>query len=206
MAGAPSKPSPGEPVRIVLTRSTPLLALVALATTGLLWAIPGYSLLSGTFSAAELAVFGAFTAVLALPFVWTVWRMPKTLRGTGIEIDSVGIHPFDGRPVGTITWSEIAGIGFGSGARSRRGRKRATVPALEIYLKQADRPPPHRRIRADWHVVDAPADAHSHGCLRFAVSPFGQDADRIERAVRRYRPELWGGPFIHDLPNPGRAG
>jgi hypothetical protein len=44
----------------------------------------------------------------------------------------VGIHPFDGKRADAITWSEIAGFGFGSYSRTHRGLKTKTVPALEI--------------------------------------------------------------------------
>jgi hypothetical protein len=113
--------------------------------------------------------------LFTIPFLWTLWRIPKTLRGMGILVDDAGIHQFDGKHTDTIGWSEITKVGFGSYSRTYRGIKTKTMPGLEIYRKGDDEP-----------------------SFRCAVSPYGTDAVLIEQAVRRIHPELWDGPFTHD--------
>jgi len=184
--------------RIVLTRWSPWMAFGVLAVTAALAAGPLITLLSGTTTRVEQAVMGVLTVVFAIPFLWTAWRVPKTLRGMGIAIDDEGIHPFDGRRGDTIEWSEIAAVGFGSYEGTYRGIKTKTLSALEIYLTQPDFAAGRRRIRGDWHRVDPAAAGYSSGCFRYNVSPYGDDAARVENAVRRYRPQLWSGPFVHE--------
>jgi hypothetical protein len=162
-------------VRIVLTRWSPLMALGVLVVTAILAAGPLLTLLSGTGTRVEQIFMGILTAVFAVPFLWTLWRIPKTLRGMGIAIDEAGIHPFDGKTTDTIPWSDIAAVGFGSYSRNYRGLKTKTFPGLEVYLEGVDEP-----------------------SFRYTVSPYGQHAEDIERAVRQYRPEVWAGPFVHE--------
>lgn len=165
----------GTGERIVLTRWSPLMALGVLAVTAVLAVGPLFALLDAD-TRTERIVMAMFTGVFAIPFLWTLWRIPKTLRGMGITIDETGVHPFDGKATDTIAWSEIAAIGFGSYARTYRGLKTKTMAGLEIYVKVADPP----------------------DCVRHTVSPYGKDAERIEQAVKRFHPELWGGPFLHE--------
>jgi hypothetical protein len=160
--------------RIVLTRWSPLMALCVLVITGTLAVGPLLSLLNA-HTVTDRVTMGLLTAVFSAPFLWTLRRIPKTLRGMGIAVDHNGIHSFDGNDTATYAWSDIARIGFGSYARTYRGIKTKTMPALEIYLKGAETP------------------AH-----RVTISPYGQYAKRIEEAVVRFHPELWGGPFLHE--------
>jgi hypothetical protein len=190
--------------RIVLTRWSPLMALAVLAVTATLAVGPLLTLLSGTGTRVEQALMGVLTAFFAIPFLWTLWRVPKTLRGMGIVIDDEGIHPFDGRRADTIAWSEIAAVGFGSYSGTYRGMQTRTLSALEIYLTHEDYAAGRRRIRGDWHQVKPPAKGYSSGCFRYTVTPYGNDADRVEKAVCRYRPQLWSGPFVHQKPVPSR--
>lgn len=194
--------SAGE--RIVLTRWSPLMALGVLAVTATLAVAPLLTLMSGTGTRVEQAFMGVLTAIFAIPFVWTLWRVPKTLRGMGIVIDQEGIHPFDGKRTDTIAWSEIAAVGFGAYPGTFRGVETRTLSALEIYLNHEDYDAGHRRIRGDWHAVAPPAKGYSSGCFRYTVTPYGNDAVLVEKAVRRYRPQLWSGPFVHQKPGPTR--
>ncbi|HJT94200.1 MAG TPA: hypothetical protein VJ777_20075 [Mycobacterium sp.] len=162
--------------RIVLTRWSPLMALGVLAVTAVLAAGPLFTLLSGAGTRGEQIFMAILAAIFAIPLLWTLWRLPKVLRGMGIAVDETGIHPFDGKASETITWSQIAAIGFGSHARTYRGLKTKTMAGLEIYVK----------------------GANAADCLRYTVSPYGKDAELIERAVKRFHPELWGGPFLHE--------
>lgn len=50
-----------------------------------------------------------------------------------------------------------------------------SVPSLEIYVKGTDEP-----------------------VFQHTLSPHTKDAERIEAAVRRIHPELWGGMFVHE--------
>ena len=187
--------SSGE--RIVLTKWSPLLAAGVLFVAASLWVVPLLGLILVPRSRTEAITFGVLTAVMAIPFLWVVWRIPATVRGMGIAVDDIGIHPFNGNRTDTIAWPEIAGVGFGSYAGSNRGMTTKSRQGLEIYLTHADHAARHSRLRGDWQSVDPPAAGYSAGCFRYTVSPFGKDAERLERAVRRYRPGLWSGPFLH---------
>jgi hypothetical protein len=164
----------GGGVRIVLTRWSPLMALGVLAVTAVLAVGPLLALLDAD-TLTERIVMAVLTAIFAIPFVWTLWRIPKAVRGMGITIDEIGIHPFDGKTTDTIAWSEIAAVGFGSHSRAYRGIKTKTMPGLEIYVKGDDEP-----------------------SFRYSISPYGNNAERIEQAVRRFHPEVWAGPFTHE--------
>ena len=177
--------------RIVLTKWSPLLAIGVLFVAASLWVVPLLGLILVPRSRTEAITYGVLTAVMAIPFLWVVWRIPATVRGMGIAIDDIGIHPFDGKRTDTIAWPEIAGIGFGSYAGK-------SVQGLEIYLTQADHAAGHPRLRGNWQRVEPPAAGYSTGCYRYTVSPHGRDAERIERAVRRFHPERWSGPFVHE--------
>ncbi|MCV7243207.1 hypothetical protein H7J83_10685 [Mycobacterium mantenii] len=54
--------------------------------------------------------------------------------------------------------------------------KTKSAPAFEIYLAGTDEP-----------------------VFRHALSPYTEDAARLQDAVRRFHPELWGGPFLHEV-------
>lgn len=56
----------------------------------------------------ERIVLTRWSPLMAIPFLRTLWRVPKTVRGMAIVIDDEGIPPFDGRRQDTIAWSEIA--------------------------------------------------------------------------------------------------
>lgn len=183
--------------RIVLVRWSPALAAGALALTAVFWAVPLAYLLLGSYRGADLALRWLGVAVLAVPFLWVAWRVPKTLRGMGLTVDAAGIHPFDGAAVDTIGWHEITGVGFGSYAGTYRGVQTTTMAGLEIYLTEAARAADHPRLRGDWQEVAAPAPGLSAGCFRYTVSPYGDAGARVEAAVRRHRPQLWIGPFLH---------
>jgi hypothetical protein len=180
--------------RVVLVRWTPALASGVLGFTALLWLVPLIQVLRSD----EPSMGGWIaTAVLAVPFAWVCWRAPKALRGMGIEVDDEGIHPFDGRRTGTIAWRDVAAVGFGSNASRHRRLPRATVAALEVYLTGTATADEHPRLRHDWQSVDPPAPGLSAGCFRYTVSPYGAQAGAVERAVRRFRPGAWSGPFEH---------
>ncbi|HEX2287085.1 MAG TPA: hypothetical protein VHI10_20060 [Mycobacterium sp.] len=161
--------------RIVLTRWSPAMAFGVLVVTGVLAAGPLWVLLNDSHTLVERIVMGVFSVLFAIPFLWTLWRIPKTVRGMGVAVDHKGIHPFDGKRTDTIAWSEIARVGFGSYSRAYRGIKTKTMPALEVYRTGDDEP-----------------------ALRYTISPYGKDAERIEAAVRRFHPERWAGPFTHE--------
>ncbi|WP_304119163.1 hypothetical protein [Mycolicibacterium bacteremicum] len=184
--------------RIILVRWSPALAVGVLAAAATLWLVPLGHLLAGSYAGADLMLRWLGVAVLAVPFGWVAWRVPKTVRGMGLTIDSAGIHPFDGRTVDTIGWHEIAGVGFGSYIGSYRGLQTRTMAGLEIYLTDTAQAANHPRLGNDWQRVGSPAPGLSAGCFRFTVSPYGDAGARIEAAVRRHRPHLWLGPFAHD--------
>lgn len=181
----------------MLTRWTPGLALFMVASAGLLWVIPLVEVLRGDHGRSEQIALCTGSAVLAIPFVWICWRMPKVMRGIGIEIDGAGVHPFDGRRTDTIAWHEIAAVGFGSYLSSHRGGTTRRLCALEVYLVDEAYTGDHPRLRGDWQVVAPPAPGLSAGCYRFTVPPAGPAAARVERAVHRFRPRVWQGPFTH---------
>lgn len=182
--------------RIVLVKWSPALAAGVLAVTALFWLVPLGYLIAGSYTGSELLLRWVGVAVLAVPFLWVAWRVPKTVRGMGLTVDAAGIHPFDGGVVATIGWHEIAGIGFGSYTGRYRGLVTTSMAGLEIYLSPgatAD-----QRLRGDWQPVGAPAPGLSDGCYRYTVSPYGDAGARIEAAVRRHRPQVWLGPVLHD--------
>jgi hypothetical protein len=183
--------------RIVLAKWSPLLALVALAITATLAAGPVWALVTDDHRLFEAATLAVVAAVFAIPFLWTLWRLPAVLRGMGVVVDAAGIHPFDGGRRATIHWPEVAGVGFGSYARQHRGLRTKTMPALEIYLTDTGGGR-HGRLAGDWQEVLAPAVGYSAGCYRYQVSPYGADAQRVEAAVRRFAPTKWAGPFVHE--------
>ncbi|MCF6387473.1 hypothetical protein L2K20_10845 [Mycobacterium sp. MBM] len=184
--------------RIVLVRWSPALAAGMLAASAAFWVVPLGYLLTGSYRGADLALRWLGVAVLAVPFLWVAWRVPKTLRGMGLAVDAIGIHPFDGATVDTIAWHEIAAVGFGSYARTYRGLQTKTMSGLEIYLTDATLAAGHPRLRGDWHELPAPAPGLSAGCYRFTVSPYGDAGARVQAAVRRHHPQRWLGPFLHD--------
>lgn len=173
------------------------LAAGVLAVTAVFWVVPLAYLLLGSYRGADLVLRWLGVAVLAVPFLWVVVRVPKTLRGMGLTVDAAGIHPFDGTRVDTIGWQEIAGVGFGSYARTYRGLRTRTMAGLEIYLIDTAQANGHPRLRDDWQEVRAPAPGLSAGCFRYPVSPYGDAGARVEAAVRRHRPQLWIGPVLH---------
>jgi hypothetical protein len=147
---------------------------------------------------------GVLAALLALPFLVVVRRVPAMLRGMGVEVDGEGVRPFDGRRSTLVQWSDIAGVGFGSDVVYRYGTKRPSVPAFEVYLRHADDAARFPGLRSDWRTARAPAEDLSAGCFSYRLSGSGTTAERLEAAVRRHRPELWRGPFVHDRPAPIR--
>lgn len=178
----------------MLVKWSPALAAGVLGFTALLWLVP----LAAVLGSDEPSTGGWIAAaVLALPFAWVCWRAPKALRGMGIEFDAEGIHPFDGWRTGTIAWPDVAAVGFGSYASRHRRLPRATVAALEVYLTATATADAHPRLRNDWQPVAPPAPGLSAGCFRYTVSPYGAHAAAVERAVRRFRPGAWSGPFEH---------
>lgn len=156
----------------MLTRWNPATAAVALLFTGVLAVGPVLALLDAD-GRGEMVFLGLLCAVFGFPFLWTLWRVPKALRGMGIEIDADGIHQFDGRRVETIRWADVEKVGFGAYSRSYRGLPTRSMSGFEIYRKGDVDP------------------------MRWTVSPYGEAAVRIEQAVRRFRPDLWTGPFTH---------
>ncbi|MGW0159679.1 hypothetical protein ACWDUN_10200 [Mycobacterium sp. NPDC003323] len=183
--------------RIVLVKWGPGLAVGALVATAALWLVPLGYLLAGSYTGTDLVLRCLGIAVLAVPFGWVAWRVPKTLRGMGLIVDAAGIHPFDGGVVDTIGWHEIAAVGFGSYTGTYRGMQTKTMAGLEIYLADSARVADHPRLRNDWQAVAAPTPGLSDGCFRYTVSPYGDAGARIEAAVRRHRPQQWMGPFLH---------
>lgn len=183
--------------RIVVVRWTPALAAGILAVTATLWMVPLAYLLGGSYRGTDLALRWAGVAVLAVPFLWVAWRVPKTVRGMGLTVDAAGIHPFDGGTTDTIGWHEIAAVGFGSYAGTYRGLQTTTIAGLEIYLTDATDAARHPRLRGDWQEIPAPAPGLSAGCFRYTVSPYSDAGARVEAAVRRHRLQLWLGPFLH---------
>ncbi|MGK2869947.1 MAG: hypothetical protein ACSLFA_25530 [Mycobacterium sp.] len=183
--------------RIVLVRWSPALAAGALVVTATFWVVPLIYLLLGSHRGAELLLRWLGVAVLAVPFLWVAWRVPKTLRGMGLTVDAAGIHPFDGATVDTIGWHEIGGVGFGSFVGTYRGVQTRTMSGLEIYLTDQSHAAGHPRLRGDWQDVPAPAPGLSAGCFRYTLSPYSDAGARVEAAVRRHRPHQWVGPFLH---------
>lgn len=184
--------------RIVLVRWSPALAAGVLAVTAVFWVVPLGYLLTGSYGGADLVLRWLGVGVLAVPFLWVARRVPKTVRGMGLAVDANGIHPFDGATVDSIGWHEIAAVGFGSYARTYRGLQTKTMSGLEIYLTDAALAADHPRLRGDWQELTAPGPGLSAGCFRFTVSPYGDAGARVQSAVRRHRPQLWMGPFVHD--------
>ena len=160
--------------RIVLTRWNAATAAVALLLTAVLAAGPLLALLTA-HSTGDRILLGIVTAVFGAPFLWTLWRIPKAMRGMGIAIDDVGISEFDGGNVATVPWSEVERVGFGSRSRRYRGLKTTSPAAFEVYRQ-----------------------GESEAAIRCSVSPFGDHAERLEEGVRRFRPDVWAGPFIHE--------
>ncbi len=91
--------------RIVLVKWSPPLAVFYLAVTAVFWVVPLFYLLVGSDRAIALVLHWLAVVVLAVPFLWVAWRVPKTLRGVGLTVDAAGVHPFDG---GTVGWQEVA--------------------------------------------------------------------------------------------------
>ncbi|BBY19409.1 hypothetical protein [Mycolicibacterium litorale] len=192
--------------RIVLTKWTPGLAVFMVAVTALLWLFPLISAFRGGYNRGEQVMLAVVSALLAVPFLWVCWRVPKVLRGMGIEVDTEGIHPFDGKRVDTIAWHEIAAVGFGAYAGTHRGGTTRRLAGLEVYLMDTARIHGHPRLSGDWQEVAPPAVGLSAGCYRFTVSPYGPAAARVEQAVRRFRPQVWRGPFLHHREDQRRIG
>lgn len=188
----------------MLTRWTPALALVMLAITAMLWVWPLLDAVRGDHNRGERIFLAAVATALAVPFLWVCWRVPKVLRGMGVEIDAEGIHPFDGKRTATIAWHEIAAVGFGAHASVYRGATTRRLDALEIYLADTADAANHHDLGSDWHRVAPPEAGLSAGCYRFTVPPYGPAAARVESAVRRYRPQAWRATFTH--PAPGQRG
>jgi hypothetical protein len=111
--------------RIVLTRWGPGTALGVVVVTAVLAAGPLLGLRNAD-STAEKVFLGVLSAVFAAPLVWTLWRLPAVMRGMGVDIDEVGVHPFDGRRTETIAWQDITRVTFS--------------PDFEVYRRGADDP------------------------------------------------------------------
>jgi hypothetical protein len=160
--------------RIVLTRWSPVTAAVTIVITVVLAAGPLIALRTAE-TVGERVFLSVLGVVFGAPLLWALWRTPKALRGMGILVDDTGIHEFDGKRTDTVAWSDIARVGFGSYSRTYRGLRTKSMPGLEVYRKGDDEP-----------------------AFRCTVSPYGKDAELIEQAVRRFHPELWSGPFVHE--------
>ena len=163
-----------EGVRIVLTRWGPATAAVALLVTGALAAGPLWAFVDAD-TTGERAFLGVVSLAFGLPFLWALWRTPRAMRGMGIAVDSTGLYEFDGGRIETVPWSDVDRVGFGAYSRNHRGLKTRSLPAFEVYRKAQQQP-----------------------VIRCTLSPYGDAAPRLERAVRQYHPELWAGPFTHD--------
>lgn len=161
--------------RIVLTKWSPLMALGVVVAAGVFAAGPVFALRDAE-TLAERVAAGLLAAVFALPLLWVLWRTPNALRGMGIAFSHVGIQSFDGWRTQMYPWPEIARVGLGSYSRTYRGMKTKSTPAFEIYIINSSEP-----------------------AFRHALSPYTEDAARLEDAVRRFHPELWGGPFTHQV-------
>lgn len=183
--------------RIVFTRWTPGLASFMVVFTALLWVVPLVEAFRAGDDRGERILLGVAAALLAIPFLWVCRRLPKTLRGMGIEVDAGGVHPFDGTRTDTIAWHEIAAVGFGARTGTFRRASTRALTGLEIYLTDAALTAGHPGLDNDWQDLTPPAPGLSAGCYRFTVSPYGPAAQQVERAVRRFRPHLWRGPFVH---------
>ncbi len=183
--------------RIVLVKWSPSMAVFCLGITAVFWVVPLLYLLIGSDRGLALVLHWLAVVVLALPFLWVVWRVPKTLRGMGLTIDAAGIHPFDGGTVDTIGWHEIAAVGYGSYRSARRRQTAEVIAGLEIYLTDPAYTAGHPRLRNDWHEVASPAPGLSAGCYRYSISPYTDAGARVKAAVRRHRPQQWKGPFEH---------
>ncbi|TFV60086.1 hypothetical protein E4P42_05790 [Mycobacterium sp. PS03-16] len=181
----------------MLTKWNVPVAVLMLSVTAMLWVFPALEAGFGDYRRGEQIVLGVIAAVLAVPFLWVCRRLPKVLRGMGVEIDAEGIHPFDGARTGTIGWHEIGAVGFGQYLGRYRGGVTRRLSGLEIYLMDAGYTADHPGLRGDWQEVPAPQPGLSAGCYRFTVSPYGDAARRVERAVQRFRPHVWRGPFTH---------
>ena len=158
----------------MLTRWSAGTAAVALLVTGVLAAGPVWAFATADRTA-ERIFLGLVSVVFGAPFLWTLWRTPKAVRGMGISVDDRGIHEFDGGIVATVEWPDIDRVGFGSYSRRYRGLKSQSLPAFEVYRKGQQEP-----------------------VIRCTLSPFDDNAARLEEAVRRRRPDVWAGPFTHE--------
>ena len=190
---------PGE--RVVIARwSVPMTIGLVAVTGGILagWLVA----FLGASGVKEGVTLGVLAALLALPFLVVVRRVPPMLRGMGIEVGDEGVGPFDGRHSTLIPWADIAGVGFGSDMVSRYGTKRPSAPAFEIYLRHTDAAARYPGLRSDWRPVRPPAEDLSAGCFSYRLSASATTAEQLEAAVRRHQPDLWRGPFVHDRPNP----
>lgn len=134
----------------MLTRWGPGTALGVVVVTAVLAAGPLLGLRNAD-STVEKVFLGVLSAFFAAPLVWTLWRLPTVMRGMGVDIDEVGVHPFDGRRTETIAWQDITRVTFG--------------PGFEVYRRGADEP-----------------------AFRCTLAPMSGHAQRLEEAVRRYRP------------------
>ena len=186
----------GRGERVVIARwgvatAVGLVAVTAGMLAGCLVALLGAS------GVKERVTLGVLTALFAIPFLVVGRRVPPMLRGMGVEVDAEGIRPFDGRRSTPIPWSALAGVGFGSDLVSRHGTKRPSMPAFEIYLRHSDDAVRYPGLRSDWRPVPPPAEDLSAGCFSYRLSGFGPAAEQLESAVRRHRPDLWRGPFVH---------
>jgi hypothetical protein len=192
----------GERERVVVAEWSWAMAIGLVAVTGGIFA-GGLVAFVGASGAKERVTLGVVAAVLAVPFLVVVRRVPPMLRGMGVEVDGEGVRPFDGRRSTLVPWPDIAGVGFGSDMVHRYGTKRPSVPAFEIYLRHAGDADRFPGLRSDWRTVQAPAEDLSAGCFSYRLSGSGSTAEQLEAAVRGHRPELWRGSFVHDHAEPG---
>lgn len=118
----------GSGERIVLTKWNGPLAVVMLSLTAMLWVFPALEAVHGDYRRGEQIVLGVFAAVLAVPFLWVCRRLPKVLRGMGVEIDAEGVLPFDGSRTGTIARHEVPPPQPGPNGRSRTPGRRSRCP------------------------------------------------------------------------------
>jgi hypothetical protein len=194
----------GRGERIVIARWGVPMAVGLVVVTGAVFA-GGLALVVGASGTKERVTSAVLAALLAVPFVVVARRAPRMLRGMGLEIDGEGVRPFDGGRSTLIPWSAVEAVGFGSDMVSRHGTKRLSVAAFEVYLGPGGDPASYPGLRADWRPVRPPAEDLSAGCFSYRLAaPAGRNglADQLEAAVRRHRPDLWRGPFVHDAPDP----
>jgi hypothetical protein len=176
------------------------MAIGLVVVTGAIFAV-GLVAFVGASGVKERVTMGVLAALLAVPFLVVVRRVPPMLRGMGVEVDGEGVRPFDGRRSTLVPWPDIAGVGFGSDLVHRNGTKRPSAPAFEIYLRHADDADRFPSLRSDWRTVHAPAEDLSAGCFSYRLATSGPAGEQLEAAVRRHRPDLWCGPFLHDRPD-----